>query len=146
MNQSKPLPKHIAQVCRNELTPFINKNNNIFWDDWRGACAICSKVLFDVLKFFNYKPNYISGEYEGCEHFFVLLNNYIIDITATQFDQDPVYITPESNKCYTINYVDKAALSYLKNWDKAEQPATYSRQIKKIKNRIINKINSKEEG
>lgn len=51
-------------------------------DDLGGACAVCSAELFDLLQERGIDATLIYGD----SHVFVVVGEYVIDTTATQFD------------------------------------------------------------
>ena len=61
-----------------------------FGKDLCGLCARASAELFKRLQKNGYKPYFCFSE----AHCFVLLNNYILDVTATQFGRKSIEIIP----------------------------------------------------
>jgi hypothetical protein len=68
-----------------------------------GLCARASALLFEMLKNAGYNPRIAVSL--RANHFFVLLNGHVIDITATQFNfanQERVHI--ETNEEKEVHY------------------------------------------
>jgi len=73
--------KDIAFFAR-EWSEAFNSKHTIAWDeDLCGMCAISAAFLFRELKRAGYRPVLAYSDY----HFFVLIDDYIVDVTATQF-------------------------------------------------------------
>jgi hypothetical protein len=66
-----------------------------WWSDTlSGACWSCSYYLYKELKALGYNPQMVRVSSGGsiCCHVFLLLDNYILDITATQFGITDPYV------------------------------------------------------
>jgi hypothetical protein len=78
----------------------VNKEIGFFPADLRGACAIASATLFKVLKDAKYSPEFYCGEsFASGGHCWIVVDNFIVDITATQFGKKNkrVSIVPINN-------------------------------------------------
>lgn len=92
---------HAEQVRKSyELFRNLNEENKkLYYPDLGGLCAKASYALFDRLKNHN-MPVAMAG---NDQHFFVICDNHIIDVTATQFGHtEPVVVKPieEADKDY----------------------------------------------
>ena len=58
-------------------------NSNYFTKSLSGLCAICSYRLFLKLKEKGISSEFVNNYWS--QHCFVLVDNYIVDVTATQF-------------------------------------------------------------
>jgi len=62
---------------------------------------MASYMLNRVLTKHGIPSKLIKGNYNGMYHWWVVVDNFVVDITATQFGmKDRVYITRASNKKY----------------------------------------------
>src|SRR5258705_13818491 len=68
-----------------------NEGNEWFDNDLCGMCAIASAKLWLELKAVGYEPMIV---WSPVEHFFVLLDGHVIDITATQYNESEIVILP----------------------------------------------------
>lgn len=57
-----------------------------------GMCAIASAKLFDRLEQLGYTPTIGIAELDDSSHVFVLVDDFIVDVTATQFGRNSVEI------------------------------------------------------
>lgn len=68
-----------------------NKTSRLFPNHLMGACAIGAACVYNLLKNSGFEPFFIKGLYKWekhnyyDEHCWVEVNQYIVDITATQF-------------------------------------------------------------
>lgn len=84
---------HIAEKCREWADQYAHRNH--LASNLTGLCAIASAKLFTELVTEGYHPALcLHSSYETA-HCFVLLDDYIIDITATQFGDDTISILHE---------------------------------------------------
>ena len=74
----------IAASCRTWAEEFAGSTE---WADQslNGLCAIASAKVFLELKKRNYRPEIHLYSGSDCAHCFVVVEDYIVDITATQF-------------------------------------------------------------
>jgi len=61
----------------------LQADHGCWFGDLSGMCAIASFYLFRLLKKNGYKPAFAINE----GHAFVVCGGYVVDVTATQFDQ-----------------------------------------------------------
>lgn len=75
-----------------------NLNHKGFSADLNGMCAIASGMLFEQLTMRGYKPIIAmsEGEYDSA-HCFVLLEDMILDVTASQFGEPDIVIAHEKS-------------------------------------------------
>lgn len=74
----------IAASCRTWAEEFANETDD-FGSDLNGMCAIASTKVFTELKKKGYNPRIHLWAGDSCAHCFVVVDDYIVDITATQF-------------------------------------------------------------
>lgn len=98
------LSKKVIQIAT-ETRLWAEKHEYAFHDDLKCMCAIASVELFKRLKDKNYKPQlHVATHAIGGSHVFITLNNYIIDITATQFGHPQRVIIKRKNVFTIINW------------------------------------------
>lgn len=79
------LSKKVIKIAT-ETRLWAEKHEYAFHADLKCMCAIASAELFKRLKNEKYEPQlHVAIHGIGGSHVYVYLNNYIIDITATQF-------------------------------------------------------------
>lgn len=130
--------KTLAKQVRDKLKYFIFNNNNSFDSNFFCACAVSSYTLWKVLLSKGYTAKFVRGFYQGKDHCFVICNDQIVDITATQFDiSEEVYIVYHNDIDYDCVDEDSEALCYLNdNWPSDQIPKTYEEELSKIINAI----------
>ena len=74
----------IAASCRTWAEEFANEAE-LFSSDLNGLCGIASAKVFLELKAKGYKPVIHLHAGDDCAHCFVVVEDYIVDVTATQF-------------------------------------------------------------
>ena len=57
-----------------------------------GMCAIASAKLFDTLEQLGYNPTIAVSDNDDASHVFVIVDDFIVDVTATQFGRNPIEI------------------------------------------------------
>lgn len=134
--------KQLALKTRIAFYPFIRKHRDAFELDFCCACAVCSYTLTKVLKAEGFNAKFVIGEYVGLPHAFVVVDNHIVDITATQFGLDRVNVEDYPSNNYVVKYKLysdlKKELSY---WTKDQVPFTYKKEIDKIIKHVIQNKN-----
>ncbi len=128
--------KEIASLTRQELAPFIQENNNQFTDDWCCSCLVCSWVLNQILRMCGIKSELCIGSYSYSIHAFVIVEEHVVDITATQFRRPEVLIEPLHGSRYVIDYKGQAARIRMKEWPDDQRPQTYRKKLGKIIKRL----------
>jgi hypothetical protein len=133
--------KKIGKFVRSNVIEWTKDNYDI--DKWNlaGACAIASYTLYKCLIKLKYKPKFIVAE--GCNgaHCWLELDNYVIDLTATQFNMalPKVLITnknyyfkaiPELKSYYEVK-VNRSAIKSTRTWNQ-QSPIIYNKEIRKI--------------
>ena len=131
--------EYIAKVVRKELIDFV-QSKIYFRPNWSGSCLICSWVLDRVYREFGIDSNLCIGRYDNSDHAFVIVDNNVIDITATQFLRDEVVIEPYQNSDYSILFSGKSVKLDIRNWPTEQTPRAYKPILKKIFIRIVRKI------
>jgi hypothetical protein len=64
------------------------EQKKLWKEDLGGMCAIASYLIFDILKENEYEPTLVHAEINPIGgHCFILCNDYLIDVTATQFGE-----------------------------------------------------------
>jgi hypothetical protein len=88
---SKEKIREIAEKVRKSC---LKKYKSRFPDTLEGCCSIASGRLFKELSKNGFHPIIVEvdNDSEMCCHCFIICNGYLVDITATQFDQDPICI------------------------------------------------------
>lgn len=71
-----------------------NRHKNGFPKDLCGMCAIAAMRLFDDLAENGIQAKLAINNRTGAGHCFVLVDDDVIDITATQFGMEPVFVRP----------------------------------------------------
>lgn len=91
----------------------------------RGWCGVASVILAKELKEVGINATVWEGEYSGMPHTWIIVNNYIVDITATQFGLEEVYITKAYNKGCKYWPIDKLEPTYeaFEGWFENERPS-----------------------
>lgn len=80
----KKINKIAKEIRQNLFEEFkLDKNNNLC-----GFCGIASAKLFQKLKDVNIKTEICLSMMQDGDHCFLLFENFIVDITASQFSLD----------------------------------------------------------
>jgi len=129
--------KRIRKVLAREIAD----EDYIYAADLMGACAVASTALHRVLRNRGHNSILVVGREEpigerGRAHCWVELGEYIIDITATQFQiKHPVYIVKKDKysfaRDYTYQVIGRKAYEELKKWG-MQSPFRYKRIIERI--------------
>lgn len=117
--------REIAKEIRN-WGEKLSINSDYYWRDLSGLCGICTVEIFKKLNFIDNK--YIAANEN---HAFLLLHdNYIIDVTASQFKnyKSPVIIAHKNKtkeKWWEIKWLFKNIKSFkefqcLQGWPKEQ--------------------------
>lgn len=85
--------RSIALKAR-EIAERQAKSENLFSDQLEGFCARGTHILYKALKRAGIKARIHVSYTEEYSHVFLRVGNYIVDITATQFNEGPVCIVP----------------------------------------------------
>ena len=78
-----------------------NPHNYYLDDDFTGCCGIASVWLKKVLRKQGIKSKLVVSKlggtkWDGC-HVYLIVGDYLVDITATQFNKKPIVIKPLKN-------------------------------------------------
>ena len=74
--------KQISCEVRNRVLQYSKAKNKMYFDDLIGFCAISSAILFKELKKTTDSVLILANH----DHVFIKCEQYIVDITITQFD------------------------------------------------------------
>lgn len=119
--------KELALVIRNSLETQLHQNHKYFSKDLCGACGLASYTLYNKLTQLDIESSLIFGYFkkETNSHCWVEIDDYIIDITATQFGvKHGVYVLPKSKKYQEVTKIDD--LRYFKFWRYLQNPINYN--------------------
>ncbi len=128
--------ERLAALTRRELSDFV-LSKDCFELDWSCSCLVCSWVLEKVLKAHGFKAELCIGKYDNMHHAFVLVDGFVVDITATQFRNPEVVIEPFEGSDYKSDYRGIKAHRAINGWPSEQSPRTYKKALNKIFNRII---------
>ncbi len=128
--------EEIASLTRQELSSFILSHQQSFDDDWACSCLVCSWVLNQTLRSYGIKSELCIGLYDGSDHAFVTVGDYVVDITATQFRRPEIVVERLNGSDYTIRHQGQAARLEMKEWPFDQQPRTYRKKLGKIIKRL----------
>ena len=147
----KPLGKKfmtIATTARQLTETFAKKHPDIGDPkDLACYCAIGSKILKLLAEKHNYKVTFVQGQYGSyyitsdpthVNHCWVIYNNKIVDITATQFGiKDPVHVVDlkEAKHYFPVFHHDRID----KDWGD-QNPKRYHSIVKLVENARINYV------
>lgn len=82
----REIAKHVRQWCEDYISN--KENNDYFASDLCGMCCIASGRLSLALQLQGFPAKIASN---NC-HAFVVLYDHIVDVTATQFHQEEIFI------------------------------------------------------
>lgn len=140
MKSKLPLIIKLAKITRQELEPFIMNHRASFDKDWGCSCLVCSWVLHRVLKKFGIQAKLCDGKYDSYYHAFILVDNIVVDISATQFGKDSVVVEDFNNSKYSIDKQFNLPLyKHFQYWPDEQQPHTYSGKLNRIIQNIVRK-------
>ncbi len=128
--------ERLAALTRQELSQFI-QDKGCFDDDWGCSCLVCSWVLEKVLKAHGVDAKLCIGEYDASCHAFVMVDGFVVDITATQFRNPEVVIEPFGGSDYTIDYIGYKAHREISDWPEEQNPRNYRKALNEIFHRIM---------
>jgi hypothetical protein len=128
--------RELAALTRQELSQFVQRNED-FDDDWCGSCLLCSWVLNKVLRAHGFNSELCVGTYDKICHAFVMLDEYVVDITATQFENPEVFIEVFEGSDYKVKAKSEKIYKTIRNWPAEQIPKTYRRELSRIFRRII---------
>lgn len=140
------LVRNIVEITRQELKSFIEKHSNEisvlgltpnFQKDWCGSCLVCSYILNRLFFVYDIKSDLCIGSWNDNCHAFVLVDDqYVVDITGSQFDLPDITIEELSGSLYNIWKRGTEAYCDFCNWPKSQQPAAYLEELNKIYDRV----------
>ena len=98
-----------------------------------GVCGIASYSLYRVYREHKYNAKLACGSFKNWPHAFLICDEFIVDITATQFGiSDEVYISKSDSVNYKVKYINEQAIESLKRWPSSKQPFQYRTEIDKL--------------
>jgi hypothetical protein len=104
-----------------------------------GVCGIASYSLYRVYREHKYNAKLACGSFKDWPHAFLICDDFIIDITATQFGiSDEVYITNSNSTDYKVQYINDRAIESLKRWPNSKQPFQYIKEIERLLSKHLN--------
>lgn len=119
--------RSIALKVRKLIEDTAKHYNYDFFDKNLGcACAVSSFLLHKELKKNKIKSKFVWGFFNNWPHCWNVIDNSILDITATQFgESDSVYLTDLEDDRYVAHLFDKDAVKSLYNWPFEQNPKNY---------------------
>jgi hypothetical protein len=96
------------EEIRSELQSYANDSDG--WldpKDLMGCCCIAAKWVADFLETQNFAVQIVHNEY----HFWVRCDGYTIDLTASQFGEDDIFIIPVSQE-QNFDHYQNAVVAY----------------------------------
>ena len=124
--------KQLGKQVRNRIKLFnkeilsyeLCRNYNL-----SGGCLMASYMLQYVLKNHDIKADLISGHYHGSYHWWVTVDDTIVDLTITQFGvKNKVYIT-SNNTGYKVGRYQSKKFG---GWPKRLRPPQYEQYFNDI--------------
>jgi len=131
----------IAKVVREALfEPIIVKYN--FSYDYQHTCAISSFLLNDILNDFDIESEFVIGEYNCAPHAFNMINNHVVDITATQFGKaKPKVVFQHLLKTkYNVMLIGNEAKKQLNYWVEWQTPLFYKKELRTIRKKVTKEL------
>lgn len=123
-------------------TSFFDDSEYITIETLQGACAISSFALMMVLKHYGYDAHFVASIGTNFGHCWVEVDDYVIDITATQFihihDYDQIFVIAINEKYHHpfYNYgktlYDSDAFDDFHTWPPQQSPDSYMTQITRM--------------
>lgn len=132
----------IAKKVRRQIIKFAKEENRrIRLPTLLSGCSFASYVLYQVLKMKNIDAKLVACD-DPC-HFWVEVDDYIIDLTATQFEKVPsifMYKQKDHERKYyhLADYVEEEAINYLKTWIPEENP--FNKRFANSVDRMVNTV------
>jgi hypothetical protein len=127
MLMSPKIKKKVIRVARTVRRRAEKEAAALGWmrSDLGGWCSVVSYAFIQALKKENVNATLVSGWYQdglgGAGHFWVELEDQIIDLTATQFGQrHKVYVTDKYNSKYDARHRGKTAMRVTEDVLKAD--------------------------
>ncbi len=98
-----------------------------FYSDLCGACTLASFMLHKKLSHVGIKSKFVKGVYQYYDHCWVEIDNIIVDITATQFDDDfdRVHFDTIENDDYQPE-IKRFSKHYFLGWPSHQKPHLYN--------------------
>lgn len=121
----RDIVKQIASQVRSACEGFVNSHESFDYDfhgqdDLCCMCAVASMALKKALEREGIHSDLVVGEYDGFCHCWLEWQNYIVDITATQFNlKRKIHIVSTNTKLYNKIEVNP---SEFKDWPHTQKP------------------------
>ncbi len=135
---------HASKKVRENISNYVVENINP--ESFSGACAISAYTLNNVLKRLGYQSEFAIGYFYkknfSTSHAFVIVENQIVDISATQFGKSypEVYITDIDDKQYRVVFVGSKAYKDLGKWVEKQNPFNHKRKLIKIAEKTVKEL------
>lgn len=122
------LSKKVIQIAT-QTRKWAEKHDYAFNTDLKGMCAIASVELFKRLKNENFNPQLKVAIHGIGSHVFVVIDNFIIDITATQFGHSKKVVIKNKKEFTIINWYWRSNKTFKthKNLIKFQQKTGWSK-------------------
>ena len=119
------LDKKILTIAT-ETRSWAEKHVYCFSDDLEGLCAIASVELFRRLKQQKIEAKIHLASHDEFLHCYVTVNDYVVDLTATQFGHsDKVVVKPHNSHMTIFNWYWRP----IKTFDCEKKLIRYQRKI-----------------
>jgi hypothetical protein len=140
--------KKIALETRKELEKFAEKicikDSNR--QTLKGFCLIGTYLFYKVAKKFNINSVPVYGKYcmlgftsmnldNPCDHWWVMCDDIVVDITASQYIIDKIYIGKPKDKYWELN----RGFNF-ENWNYYQTPIPYKKLLKISQKNIVNAL------
>ena len=129
-------PYSILFFAREVMENYAKRNKSP--DDLSGLCGLSAAFCRKLFKKYDYKSQLISGNYNGDTHYWTLLNynnnEYVTDITATQFGLPKIVFDTCPNNYCADNIVKESVDRHFQYWG-----LTYKATNKRL-NRLYNEF------
>lgn len=131
--------QRLAALTRHELHKFISVHYDVFDYDWACSCLVCAWALEKILKAHGFKAELCIGEYDSCTHAFVVVDGYVVDITATQFQRPEVVVELFEGSDYVSEFKGIKAHKHISTWPRDQVPNTYKQELSNVIKQILRK-------
>lgn len=124
--------KKLAKIARKALSPMVRDNPlGEFDPDWACACAVCAWFVTHFLRKNGFPhASFALGLYDHYHHGFTVINDIVIDVSATQFERPAVVIEKLSKDSkYHVDVLNEDADEDLGNWPWEQRPEAYDEHL-----------------
>lgn len=113
----------IADNIRNDILAFRKACADEFGYSLECFCAICSYALWKYLRKKKIASKFVLGDYRGYDHCFLIIEDYVVDITATQFGLSELEIVEFEGSDYDYYKSNQDAVNHVNlDWPKDQSP------------------------